>query len=330
MSFTATNHLKSDPYKNLKGYNHAGKMFTTQQHRLAPKFDFQFHVSFGINQAALKNANIVTRYGNEINMLVKTVALPAFEVQIDGVNQYNRIKQIQYKHKPGDITIKFHDDNMGLINQMWQNYYSYYYADSTSAKQTGAYARNATQSSDYIKTPFGLDNSSNAPFFNYIIIYQMARHEYVSVKLHNPIIKKWDGNGLDYSKSTTHEFTMGVAYEAVSYGLGRVTEGDPEGFAMEHYDNTPSPLQGINPDPTVKNSSFVETLDIQTAAPGILNNAIQTINGYQNTKPSTAPVISSGVANLTTPQTISGLSGISFPQAAGPNGSTTANKIDLG
>jgi hypothetical protein len=99
---------------------------------------------------------------------------------------------------------------------------------------------------------------------------------------------------------------------------------------MEHYDNSASPLQGINPDPTVKNSSFVETLDIQSVAPGILNNAIQTINGYQNTKPSTAPVISTGVANLSTPQTISGLSGISFPQAAGTAGSTTANKIDLG
>ena len=329
MSFTATNHLKADPYLNLKGYNHAGKMFTTQQHRLAPKFDFQFHVAFGINQAALKNANIVTRYGNEINMLVKSVSLPSFEVQMDDVNQYNRHKRIQYRHNYGEVSIKFHDDNMGLINQMWQNYYSYYYADSTSAKQTGAYARNATRSSDYIKTPYGLDNSSTEPFLKYIKIYQMARHEYVMVQLHNPLIKKWDGNGLDYSKSTTHEFTMGIVYEAASYEVGEVSAGNPEGFAMEHYDLTPSPLQGINPDPTIKDPSFVQALDIEAAAPGILNNTINTLNAYQNTKKSTAPVVSNGVATLTTTQTVGGLQGITFPQASTSN-STPATKINLG
>jgi hypothetical protein len=328
MSFTATNHLKSDPYLNLKGYNHGGKMFTTQQHRLAPKFDFQFHVAFGINQAALKNANIVTRYGNEINMLVKSVALPAFEVQLDPVNQYNRQKKIQYKVNYGDVLIKFHDDNMGLINQLWQNYFSYYYADSTSAQQTGAYARNATRNSDYIKTNYGLDNSSTEPFFKYIKIYQMARHEYVMVHLHNPIIKKWDGNNLDYSKSTTHEFSMSLAYEATSYEVGEVSAGNPEGFAMEHYDLSPSPLQGINPDPTIKDPSFVQALDIEAAAPGILNNTINTLNGYQNTKQSTAPVINNNVTVLAN-QTTGGLTGVVFPRPT-QAGSTTASQVNLG
>ena len=223
MSFTSNNNLHSDPKINLRDWQHAARLFSDQQFRLAPKLDFQYHVAFNINKAALKNANIVTRYGNEINMLAKSVALPKFEISIDTVNQYNRKKQIQYHHKPGDLAISFYDDNMGLINQLWQNYYSYYYADSTSAKTTGAYNRNATQSSNYITTPFGLDNSSTNPFFNYITIYQMARHEYVSVKLINPIIKSWDGNKLDWASSKTHDFSMTLSFEAVAYDVGQVT-----------------------------------------------------------------------------------------------------------
>ena len=98
---------------------------------------------------------------------------------------------------------------------------------------------------------------------------------------------------------------------------------------MEHYDTTPSPLQGINPDPTVKDPSFVQALDIEAAAPGILNNTINTLNGYQNTKRSQAPIVSNGVATLTTTQTVGGLQGITFPQASTSN-STPANKINLG
>jgi hypothetical protein len=158
----------------------------------------------------------------------------------------------------------------------------------------------------------------------------MARHEYVMVQLHNPIIKKWDGMGLDYSKGTTHEFTMGISYEATSYEVGEVTAGNPEGFAMEHYDLSPSPLSGINPDPTVKNSSFVQTFDIEAAAPGILNNSIETINTYQNTKQSVAPVISNGASVLNTTQSIGGLQGIAFPQAKPTSGQTVATQINLG
>jgi len=345
MGFTSNNHLQTDASIKLKDWQHAARMFADQQFRLAPKFDFQFHVAFNINKAACKNANIVTRYGNEINMLVKTVALPRFELEADQVNQYNRTKQIQYHHKLGDIIIKFHDDNMGLINQVWQNYYSYYYADSTSSQTPGAYARTATKNSNYITTPYGLDNASTTPFFNYITIYQMARHEYVAVKLINPIIKMWDGLGLDYSSTKVHDFSMTVAYEAVNYSVGQVVPGDPEGFGLEHYDNSLSPLQGVNPDRTVISPSFVQALDIQGNAASFVNNAVNTVNGYQN---STESVNGGGfgsklgsVLGLATlgiglgGQAISalgGLSGISFPSLGGLFGGdkTSASPSTLG
>jgi len=329
MAFTATNNLKSDPVINLRDWQHAAKLFADNQFRLAPKLDFQFHVAFSVNKAALRNPELVQRYSNEINMLVKNVTLPKFSVSVDSVNQYNRKKNAQFHINPEDVTIAFHDDNMGLINQLWQNYYTYYYADPTSASTAGAYNRNATRSSDYITTPYGLDNKSTNPFFNYITIYQMARHEYISLKLINPIIKTWNGNSLDYSKTTTHDFTMQLAYEAVTYGNGVVTAGDPEGFGLEHYDTTPSPLQGINPDPTIIHPSFVNNLNSTSVAVSTLNNTINTINSYQNTQvPPTA-----GTPGLTTAsqlQTISGVPGVVFPVASNSTNTTVATPTKLG
>jgi hypothetical protein len=331
MSFTSNPNLHSDTHVNLRDWQHAARMFSDQQFRLAPKLDFQYHVAFNINKAALQNANIVTRYGTEINMLVKGVTLPKFEISVDAVNQYNRKKQIQFFHKPGDVTLTCYDDNMSLMNQVWQNYYSYYFADSTSAKATGAYSRTATKNSNYISTPFGLDNSSTNPFFNYITIYQMARHEWTSVKLINPIIKSWDGNKLAWDSTKTHEFAMTLVYEAVTYDMGAVAAGAPEGFGIDHYDISNSPLTGINPDPTAINPSFVQALDIQTAAPSILNNTINTINAYQNTQSPMAATVGRAVTTAVPVQTIGGTPGIVFPQAASTRNSTTvAKSITLG
>lgn len=280
----------------LRDQRHASKTFVTDQFRLAPKSSFLFHVAFSINTAALKNTNIVQRYGKEINMLVKSIDLPNFKINTETLNQYNRTKVVQFRHTPQEIGVKFHDDNMGLINEVWQNYYSYYYADSTSAKNTGAYNRTATRNSNFITTPYGYDNGSTTPFFNSITIYQMARHEYVSYKLINPIITSWNHNKLDYSQQGVHDFDMKLAYEAVAYGTGVVTEGDPEGFGfIDHYDTRPSPLTGPNPDPSVNMPSFATAIDTTGLAAGVLNNALATASTYQQSQTSTSP--GSGIMN---------------------------------
>jgi len=329
MSFTANNNLKNTGFPTvLKDWQHAARMFNDQQFRLAPKLDFQFHVAFNINTAALKNANIYTKYGNEINMLVKGLDLPTYTVQVDTLNQYNRKKNIQYQHSYGELSIKFHDDNMGLINQMWQNYYSYYYADSTSAAGSGNYNRTAMKSSNYINSPYGLDNGSTAPFFNYIKVYQMARHEYISYQLVNPIITSWSHNKLDYAQTKTHDFDMKIKFEAVAYGNGVVTPGDPEGFGISHYDVNPSPLAGVNPDPTVFDPSFVQALDLESAAPAIINNTISTVNTYQNTQLPTTAQTTTSVSGSTT-QTIGGISGVAFPTTTSAN-NTVATPVKLG
>ena len=228
----------------LRDPQHAARLFGVDNFRLAPKYKFLFHVSFGINPSAVKSAELLNAHKNEINMLVKSVTLPAIDAVTATVNQYNRKKVVQTSHKFSAVTIKFHDDNQGIINLLWQNYYSYYYADPISATVTGAYKRNAMQNANYITAPYGLDNGSIDNFFTYIKIYQMARHQYVSYTLHNPLISKWTHDNLDYKSTEFHDNTVTIDYEAVSYGSGIVTPGDPEGFGMDHYDQTPSPLTG--------------------------------------------------------------------------------------
>jgi len=328
MAFTPNSSLRANPNILLRDQRHASRLFAEDQFRLAPKFKFQFHVAFGINPAALKTIDIAQRHGNEIGMLVKTVALPKFTVTTTAVNQYNRKKQIQSQHKIENASITFHDDNMGLINNLWQNYYSYYYADSRAALKAGAYNRNAIKNYDSIKSNYGLDNGSTTPFFTYIKIYQMARHEYISYTLLNPIIQGWDNSGLDYGSTQTNTMTMSIAYEAVSYGSGKVTAGDPIGFGLEHYDNTPSPLQALG-SPDNASPTFLNNSNLINNAPSFLANLVETNNAYAN-KQQANNSAGIGTGTTTSNQTTGGIQDTAFPTTNSTNNTTKASNSTVG
>jgi hypothetical protein len=328
MAFTPNSFLYRPSNITLRDPQHAARVFTDDQFRLAPKHKFLFHVAFSINSAALSNASLIDRYRNEINVLVKSADLPNFTLNAETLNQYNRKKNIQTTHKYNPINITFHDDNMGLINQLWQNYYSYYYADSRSAWDPAAYKRNATRNSDFITTPYGFDNGSTLPFFNYIKIYQMARHEYVGYTLYNPIITSWNHNKVDYAGQGTMENTMGIQFEAVTYENGDVSTGDPEGFGLEHYDVEKSSLQG-NVDSTSSSPSFTGS-DTETLDLSIVDTVTQQLNSYQNTVEKTNTNTTTILKTSTTPAQSSALSGIAFPTAPTNTNSTVASLIKLG
>lgn len=330
MANLTSQYLQANDEISLRDWQHAAKLFVDDSFRLAPKHKFLFHVAFSINEAALQTIDLAQRHKNEINMLVKSVDLPNFKITAETVNQYNRKKVIQTTHTFNPISIKFHDDNMGIINRLWQNYYSYYYADSTSATQPGAYNRNATRNSNFIKNPYGLDNRSSIPFFNYITIYQMAKREYVSYKLWNPVIASWNHNRVDYSQNSLHDNDMSIMYEAVSYGSGKVQQGDPEGFALEHYDQATSPL-------TLKGTVSSSTPSTAQAAM-VADNAgefakavTEQINTYQNTQQLTQPGTASSLNNLSQTATsgVNGVQGILFPVKQDTTNTVVANPVKL-
>lgn len=331
MSFTPSNYLKHTSTTFLRDAQHASRLLVDDQFRLAPKHKFLFHVAFSINQNACKDVSLVQRHKNEINMLVKSVDLPNFSMSNELVNQYNRKKAVQIQHKVGELTITFHDDNMGLINRMWQNYYSYYYADSKAAQKNAAFSRNATKSSSFIPSTYGLDNGSNRPFFNYIIVYQMARHEYVSYKLVNPIITSWNHNKLGYSETTSNEFTMKIQCEAIAYNTGEVSSANVEGFGVEHYDNTLSPLEASDDSKNATSPSFSKTDAIINSATETLNTMVQQRNNYEKAKgkPNKGVTGASTVSTAATPA-VNGIQGIAFPTTPTDNPQTVATLINLG
>jgi hypothetical protein len=331
MPFTPNQFLNNNTNVLMRDQQHAARTFVDDQFRLAPKHKFLFHVAFNINIGALKNIDLVQRHRNEINMLVKSCSLPQFSVTSETLNQYNRKKNVQTTHKHNPIEINFHDDNMGIINQLWQNYYKYYYADPISAEDTNAYRRNATKGYSFINNNYGLDNGSLNPFFNYITIYQMARHEYVSYKLHNPIITNWNHNKVDYAQNTVHDNQMQLQYEAVSYDVGEVTQGDPEGFSLEHYDQTPSPLQvGDGGSITTSQPTFGNT-NTTVSTRSILENVSKTVNAYQNTPVLSRNGLTSIITNpnQTSVPSITGLQGFTFPSSTS-NTVTVAQPRQLG
>jgi len=317
MAFTPNQFLNNNSNVLMRDQQHAARVFVDDQFRLAPKHKFLFHVAFNINIGALRNIDLVQRHRNEINMLVKSCSLPQFSITAETLNQYNRKKNVQTTHKHNPVEINFHDDNMGIINQLWQNYYKYYYADPISAEDTNAYRRNATKNYSFVNNSYGLDNGSLNPFFNYITIYQMARHEYVSYKLHNPIITNWNHNKVDYGQTAVHDNQMQLAYEAVSYNTGEITQGDPEGFGLEHYDLSPSPLQvGDSGSITTAQPTFGNS-NTTINSTSILENVSKTVNGYQNTPFKSGTGLTSIITNpnKTSVSSITGLQGFTFPSA---------------
>lgn len=316
MAFVNTSFLNNTSSTIMRDPQHAARLFVDDQFRLAPKHKFLFHVAFNINPACLIDSDLIHRHRNEINMLVKSCDLPNISITTETLNQYNRKKNINITHKFNPLNMTFHDDNMGLINKMWQNYYNYYFADPSSAQDAGAYNRTSTKSSSYIQNTYGLDNNSSTPFFNYIIIYQMARHEFVSYKLHNPIITSWNHNKVDYSQAGTHDNQMTLAYEAVSYGQGKVTQGDPEGFSLEHYDQTPSPLTGVQLDNNTS-PSFANKLSTSGILGETVSNIVTSVNTYQNSQELAPGAPYNNLSDLygTATPGFNGLQGIHFPVA---------------
>lgn len=245
----------TNPKGNLGDYQHANRLYIADSFRLAPKQKFLYHVCFNINPAIDGVANFSQKHGREINMLVKDVELPSYNMNTEQVKQYNRRKIIHtgINYDPCKITI--HDDNFGLTTLLWQAYYRYYIADGNHATTDGAskiedtnpaYSHNNYfKGEDANKFRYGLDNGSFDPFFSSIQIFQLARGQYQAYTLVNPKISRWTHDRMDSADSQgIVESSMDIEYETVWYSSGPIeTDNAPKGFASgDHYDTTPSPL----------------------------------------------------------------------------------------
>lgn len=229
---------------HLRDARHAHRLYTEHSFALAPKTKFLYHVVFqpfnAVGNSATSNS---FKFQKEIGVLAKTVDLPQYRATVDNKQQYNRKKNIQTRIDYQDVNIRFHDDNNGLTRSMLEEYYRYYFRDGNNNPNTGAYDPRDKYSTFVPK--YGLDNEKANPFFAYIKIYQLARRNWFSYTLINPLITQWGHDTLDNSDgSGMMENSIVVAYESVLYDHGKIDGSEPAGFTSEEtrYDNVPSPL----------------------------------------------------------------------------------------
>ena len=265
---------------SLRDYRHASKTFRTNGYELSPRNKFLFHVSFSLNFdiPALRNVFPVDDQA-AIGLLVKTVQLPQYDLNVTELNQYNRKRLVQTKISYQPVQIVFHDDTGDIIRNLWYNYYSYYYKDPTQKYRNLAVtdgsigtsntdqngfdynlrdiysARRSANDWGYIgegyqdaATNVMINNSGKPPFFKDIVITGFAQHKVVQYVLINPMIKTWQHDTYDYAQGAgTMQNTVSVMYETVKYIDGAVSGIRPDtnvfGFGdPNRYDVTKSPL----------------------------------------------------------------------------------------
>ena len=235
----------------MKDFRHASRLYIDDHHKLAPKHKFLYHVVFDLDDSVSFNS-FTEAERRELNMLVKAVDLPRYDMNIEEKVQYNKkmytATRIQYE----PVNIVFHDDHADTVNAFWKKYYEYNIADPV---QLGEAVQNITKddyyNTDRTYTKWGLDTPKQRkkPFIRNITIFVLHNQRFTSFSLVNPVIGSFSHDNLDQADGAgVLQNQMQILYETVRYNSGVIRpqgfnrgEGVP-GFATIHYDNEPSPL----------------------------------------------------------------------------------------
>lgn len=244
----------------LRDYQHAARIFTDSQFRLSPKYGFLFYVEFDFDPNI---SNITSLTAQEMGMLVKSVNLPRYTIQVKEHNAYNRKNYVQNSIKYDPVSIVFHDDQSDDILNFWYDYYSFYYRDSdyvdSTYRATSKYQSRPTTGWGYSpKSPNNPDpvlqqaalRLQPYQYIQSIRIYSLYQQQFDEYELINPVITSFRHGELSNSDSTSllqHEMT--VQFETVKYYSGSVTQNTAGGFIDLHYDSQGGPYDAINSSP---------------------------------------------------------------------------------
>jgi hypothetical protein len=261
----------------LRDYQHASKIFRENGYANSPKYKWLFHVYFDINKEQVAGPNVAKIFPSTTNygLLVKSVDLPKYTLDISEMNQYNRKRLVQTRIRYDPIRIVFHDDNASQVKQLWSNYYSYYYNDSNQPNslysgnramspsdatsrlnERNIYKSDITedQTWGYIGEAGGsfsnlnLTNAPKVPFFKSIKIFGFNQHNFSLYVLVNPIIDSFTHDNYNYYETrSVMENQMSIRYETVKYYDGALNGQNPstivDGFGESNqYDTTLSPI----------------------------------------------------------------------------------------
>jgi hypothetical protein len=240
-----------DGLPTMKDFRHASRLYIDDHHNLAPKHKFLYHVVFDLDETISQN-KFTEAERRELNMLVKAVDLPKYDMNYEEKVQYNKKMYTNTRIVYEPINISFHDDHADTVNAFWKKYYEYEVADAVQLTET---VQNVSKDDYYdanrTYTKWGLDTPKQRqkPFIRNITIFVLHNQRFTSFSLVNPVIGSFSHDNLDQADGAgVLQNQMQILYETVRYNSGVIRpqglnrgEGVP-GFATIHYDNEPSPL----------------------------------------------------------------------------------------
>lgn len=336
----------TNPKGGLANWRHATRLFIDNTYRLAPRTKFMFYVRFEINKEILKSAVFTNRHADEIGYLIKSTDLPKVKFEQVTKNQYNR-KKIFYKNYSYEpVSMKFHDDNAGVMNALWALYLGSYVQDRANPSNAWSKTHLRGTGDPRDNYTYGLDKPGRTmDFFDSISIYTMSRRRFLGYTLINPKIVSWGTGDAAYSSADFNEFDMQIEYETYQFSQGNVSVNNPKGFATLYYDNVPSPLTvaGGGVATLTGEGGVLDGLesvfgDVSSGAAfaspqGFLSTTIRAINTYKNFKGLSKDQLKNEAINiLTSPatvrgaiNTVGGIVGSVFPKNETTNTTTVAS-----
>jgi hypothetical protein len=240
---------------SVHDWQHAARIFTDGQQRLAPKYAFLFYVKFTINQHPSVKQFMQSKMSDviDIGALAKSANLPKYTVETKTLNAYNRPSIVQNKLRYDPVTIKFHDDSASLVRKFWYDYMSFYYRDTDYAPMIydaeHKYVPRQRDNWGYTLKPDanktgGYEDPaiSKTNFLQSISIYSMSHKRYHEYVLINPTITQFQHGEHNMAEgSGLLEHSMTVQFETVKYREGAVNDSNMSEMFV-HYDRAPSPL----------------------------------------------------------------------------------------
>jgi len=244
---------------SVKDYKHASRLFVDNNYARSPKYDWLYHVFFDVD-SRISNLNAADI--TEAGMLVKSVNLPNYTVDVKVQNNYNKKELIQTKLNYGEIAVTFHDDQSEVVRNLWYDYYTHYYRDNdggysdTSGHISPNYHVNnkyQAQKGDfydkfgYSPGPGKKDAIPVMPpelsrYFTAIRVYSLHQKRFSEYTLINPVITNFTHGTHNASSNGVLEHSMTISFTTVLYAGGNVSTATVAGFADLHYDKSPSPL----------------------------------------------------------------------------------------
>lgn len=229
-TFNGQNMMMRDSHLASSYYGFDGNSFTN-----IPKHDCLYYVRVvkGANSSPVGSTppinglqgNISTGTNNDwqsgFGFLAKKVNRPQAIFSTEVVNQYNKQRVIQTKHRFGELSIDFYDTTDNQILKLFLEYYQFYYGDShndsSSAWANDIVSGNFNKGADDWGFQLNGNSANNSYFIERIEIYQIFAGRYTRVDIVHPKITSMGPSPLSFESKSSAVIEMRFAFEGMAY-----------------------------------------------------------------------------------------------------------------